>query len=283
MKADVLGNIAQRLPSFSKGKKSIATYILNNPNQAALMTAANLGKAVKVSESSVVRFASELGYRGYPEMQKALQEGLMLKLKEQKDFPEQTFTSVKDDPVKRSMEREFNDIKKYYETLDSQLIQEGVGLLTHARRIYLYATRAHVFLSQYIQTYFVELSLDHVALSATEPLEALSLASHISPGDVLLAIGAENDPLMATLCDYTSRCGGKLLYIGDCEGKPLPESEGVFISLYSHGEDGSWNMSVALAVLHCILSLLRENIQDIDAKKFKEIQELYYGYKSEKV
>ena len=74
MPADILTRIQNEIHAFSKGQKKIASYILTNYDKAAFMTASRLGKTVEVSESTVVRFAVELGYAGYPEMQKALQE-----------------------------------------------------------------------------------------------------------------------------------------------------------------------------------------------------------------
>ena len=73
MSADILTNIQNDIHAFSKGQKKIAAYILSNYDKAAFMTASRLGKTVEVSESTVVRFAVELGYEGYPEMQKTLQ------------------------------------------------------------------------------------------------------------------------------------------------------------------------------------------------------------------
>ena len=73
MARNVLHTIEDNMHGFSKGQKLIARYILDNYDTAAFMTASKLGKTVKVSESTVVRFASELGYDGYPGMQKALQ------------------------------------------------------------------------------------------------------------------------------------------------------------------------------------------------------------------
>ena len=70
---DVITRINECYPGMSKGKKSIATYICDHYEQAVFMTAAELGKIVGMSESTVVRFAAELGYRGYPGMKKALQ------------------------------------------------------------------------------------------------------------------------------------------------------------------------------------------------------------------
>ena len=80
MSRDVLTAIQNRMPSFSKGQKLIARFILDSYDKAAFMTASRLGKTVNVSESTVVRFAAELGYDGYPSMQKALQEMIRSKL-----------------------------------------------------------------------------------------------------------------------------------------------------------------------------------------------------------
>lgn len=71
---DILSTLQNEMDSFSKGQKLIANYILNNYDKAAFMTASKLGKTVNVSESTVVRFAAELGYDGYPDMQRTLQE-----------------------------------------------------------------------------------------------------------------------------------------------------------------------------------------------------------------
>ena len=80
MSRDILTAIQNRMPTFSKGQKLIAHFILDSYDKAAFMTASRLGKTVNVSESTVVRFAAELGYDGYPSMQKALQEMIRSKL-----------------------------------------------------------------------------------------------------------------------------------------------------------------------------------------------------------
>ena len=80
MSKDILSLISSKMNTFSKGQKLIANYILSSYDKAAFMTASKLGKTVHVSESTVVRFASELKYDGYPAMQKALQEMIRNKL-----------------------------------------------------------------------------------------------------------------------------------------------------------------------------------------------------------
>ncbi|PWN00512.1 MAG: N-acetylmannosamine kinase, partial [Massilioclostridium sp.] len=74
MEKDLLELIELNMGSFSKGQKLIANYILNHYDKAAFMTAAKLGATVGVSESTVVRFATEIGFDGYPKLQKALHE-----------------------------------------------------------------------------------------------------------------------------------------------------------------------------------------------------------------
>ena len=77
---DILMHIRSDLPSFSNVQKRIANFILESYDKAAFMTASRLGKMVEVSESTVVRFAVELGFDGYPSMQKTLQELVRNKL-----------------------------------------------------------------------------------------------------------------------------------------------------------------------------------------------------------
>ena len=80
MTKNILHNIEKNMSSFSKGQKLIARFILENYDKAAFMTASKLGKTVQVSESTVVRFATQLGYEGYPSMQRALQEMIRSRL-----------------------------------------------------------------------------------------------------------------------------------------------------------------------------------------------------------
>ena len=95
MTKNILHNIEKNMSSFSKGQKLIARFILENYDKAAFMTASKLGKTVQVSESTVVRFATQLGYEGYPSMQRALQEMIRGKL-----------TGVKTLPVRPCVSRE---------------------------------------------------------------------------------------------------------------------------------------------------------------------------------
>ncbi len=80
MNNDILSVLQERATTFSKGQRAIARYITESYDKAAFMTASKLGRTVGVSESTVVRFAVELGYDGYPTMQKAMQEMVLNRL-----------------------------------------------------------------------------------------------------------------------------------------------------------------------------------------------------------
>ena len=77
---ELIGRIEAKYEKMSKGQKRLAEYVKENYDKAVFLTAARLGEIVGVSESTVVRFATQLGYRGYPEFQKALEELVRNKL-----------------------------------------------------------------------------------------------------------------------------------------------------------------------------------------------------------
>ena len=80
MHTDILETLQEKYKEFSKGQRRIAQYITESYDKAAFMTANKLGKTVGVSESTVVRFAVDLGFDGYPSMQKAMQEMVLNRL-----------------------------------------------------------------------------------------------------------------------------------------------------------------------------------------------------------
>ena len=118
MSADILTNIQNDIHAFSKGQKKIAAYILSNYDKAAFMTASRLGKTVEVSESTVVRFAVELGYEGYPEMQKTLQELVRNKLTSVQRIEVASDQFGNQDVVSSVLQRDANAIRMTSDALD---------------------------------------------------------------------------------------------------------------------------------------------------------------------
>ena len=125
----ILHTIENNLSDFSKGQKRIAGYILENYDKAAFMTAAKLGKATEVSESTVVRFAAQLGYDGYPEMQKALQELIRGRLTSIQRIQASREQMDHQDILGSVMERDMESIHNAIERLDRSAFNSAVDKL----------------------------------------------------------------------------------------------------------------------------------------------------------
>ena len=142
MSRNVLHAIEESMPSFSKGQKRIAGYILANYDKAAFMTARRLGVIAHVSESTVVRFAVHLGYDGYPSMQKALQELIRGKLTSIQRIQVSHDQMSGGDVLGSVMQRDMNSIHTAIENIDRAEFDRVVELLLGAEHIYLLGVRS---------------------------------------------------------------------------------------------------------------------------------------------
>ena len=144
MTADILTNIHNKLTTFSKGQRRIATYILESYDKAAFLTAGALGKITQVSESTVVRFAAELGYDGYPAMQRALQEMVLNRLTSVQRIEVANDRIGDQDILSLVLQSDMEQLRKTVSSVDRKDFSAAVNAILDARRIYvsglLYAT-----------------------------------------------------------------------------------------------------------------------------------------------
>lgn len=188
MKNTLLSKLEDKSIKLSKGHRKISAYILENYDKAAFMTAANLGKNVGVSESTVVRFACELGYKGYPELQKEIQQMIKSKLTAVQRM-EVSETLIGDNDVIRSVL--MDDIELIRETAEltsEEDFKKAVKAINKANKIYILGVRSSASLATFLSFYF-NLVFDNVVLvdtsSASEMFEQMF---RISEGDVCIAI-----------------------------------------------------------------------------------------------
>ena len=153
MNENVLQTIRAGMDTFSKGQKRIAAFILDNYDRAAFMTAARLGETASVSESTVVRFAAQLGYDGYPEMQKALQELIRGKLTSIQRIQVSRDQMSGADILGSVMQRDMNSIHNVIEQLDRDAFSRAVDKLLGAEHIYILGVRSSSFLAGYLNFY----------------------------------------------------------------------------------------------------------------------------------
>lgn len=163
---DLMNKIQNNLSTFSKGQRLIAKYIIEHYDKAAFLTASKLGSTVGVSESTVVRFATELGYAGYPQLQKALQEMIRNKLTAVQRM-EVTSDRMGDQDILRSvLSSDIDKIRMTLDEIDRNSFQSAVEAILHAKNIYILGVRSSASLSGFIGFYF-NLMFDNVKLIHT--------------------------------------------------------------------------------------------------------------------
>ena len=187
MSKNVLHVIQTNMPTFSKGQKRIASYILSDYDKAAFMTASKLGRLVGVSESTVVRFASVLGYDGYPAMQKALQEMVRSRLTSiQRIEASDVFFGT--DVVASVLQTDMDKIRVAIEEVDRAAFDTVVDKLVSARHIYILGVRSSSFLAGYLN-FYLHLIFENVTLVTSNSAgEIFENMLRIGQGDVLVGI-----------------------------------------------------------------------------------------------
>lgn len=154
MEKDILSVIEEASPGFSKGQRVIAKYILENYDKAAFMTASKLGKTVNVSESTVVRFAAELGYDGYPEMRKALQDMIRNCLTSVQRIEVARGLLENQDILTAVLTSDIEQIKITMEETNREDFQRAVDAIVNADHIYIFGLRSSASLASFMGFYF---------------------------------------------------------------------------------------------------------------------------------
>ncbi len=221
MAADILTTIHNKMPSFSKGQKRIAQYITSSYDKAAFMTASRLGKMVNVSESTVVRFAAELGFDGYPSMQKALQEMVRNKLTSVQRIEVTSDRLGDQDVVSMVLQADLESIRMTSESLDRQTLSRAVEAILAARHIYIVGVRSSAVIATFIGFYFRNM-LDNVHLvSSSATSEMIEQMLHVSKGDVVIGISLPRySSRTVKLLEFARDSGAEVIVITDSLDAP---------------------------------------------------------------
>ena len=207
MASDILTTIHDQLRTFSKGQKLIANYILQSYEKAAFMTASRLGKTVGVSESTVVRFAVELGFDGYPSMQRTLQELVRNKLTSVQRIEVANDRIGNQDVVSTVLQADIDTLRKTSETLDRREMSASVELILQAKRIYIIGVRSSTAIADFLNFYFRNIFENVSLVSSTSTSEMFEQMLRVGKGDVVIGI---------SLPRYSSRTVKTMQYAKDC-------------------------------------------------------------------
>ncbi|MGI6039601.1 MAG: MurR/RpiR family transcriptional regulator [Clostridiales bacterium] len=187
MRNDLLERISAQEAGFSKSQRRLADYIVTNYDKAAFMTAYVLGKTLDVSESTVVRFATELGYEGYPQMQRALRELANARLTTLQRI-ELTGERLKDRNILRAvMESDAEKIRKAIDDIDEDTFNCAVRRIIEAKHIYIIGIRSSSFLAEFLG-FYLDLMLDKVTVIGGAAIEGdiFERLFRVGEGDLII-------------------------------------------------------------------------------------------------
>lgn len=222
MKDDLLQRIEDSIPQFSKSQKLIADYILHHYEKAAYMTALKLGNAVNVSESTVVRFAIELGFEGYPQLQRSLQEHIKNRLTSLQRM-DVTRSRIGDlDPVEGMLSQDIDKIRRTMDSVDRESFENAVNTIISAKKIFIQGAMSSGILASFMH-YYLRLVFDKVALvGSVGTSEMYQQMIHIGEGDLLIAMSFPRYA-QSTIqaCKFAHESGAQIIAITDSESSPL--------------------------------------------------------------
>lgn len=219
---NLLSRMNSLFPSFSKGQKKLATYINDNYDKAVFLTAAKLGEVVGVSESTVVRFAIYLGYKGYPEFQKALEELVRNKLNSIQRM-EVTYGKVPQSEILETvLQSDIDKIKLTLEHMDQEAFEIAVDTILKAKRIYIVGIRSCAPLASFL-SFYLNLIFDNVHLLQTNSAsELFEQMIRIDEKDVIIGISFPRYS-MRTLkaMEFANKRSAKVITLTDSIHSPM--------------------------------------------------------------
>ena len=219
---DILTYIQENMSTFSKGQKLIANYILQSYDKAAFMTASKLGKTVNVSESTVVRFAAELGFDGYPSMQKTLQEMIRNKLTSIQRVEVSNERIGNQDIMTMVMQSDIEKIRLTLDETDRSSFNEAVSAISSAKKIYILGVRSASVLADFISFYFRFMFDNLVSVDTTSISEVFEQILRISADDVFIGLSFPRySKRTVKAMQFAKDRGAKVIAITDSKVSPL--------------------------------------------------------------
>ena len=276
---DLVKNINDKYNSLSKGQKLLANYILNNYDKAVYLTAARMGKIVGVSESTVVRFATILGYDGYPKLQRALEEMAKNKLNSVQRM-EVTFDRInKDNILKSVLHSDAEKIRLTAEEIDEEAFKNAIDMLLHAKKIYIIGIRSSAPLASFL-SYYLGLIFDHVVMiQSNSTSELFEQLYRISEEDVLVGISFprySRSTLKAM--EFASNRNAKLISITDSNASPMTKY--CDCNLLARCDMASIADSIVapLSVINAIIVGVCQQKQEEVVSTFASLEEIWNEY-----
>ena len=269
MSTDILAVLKDRTPEFSKGQRRIAQYITESYDKAAFMTASKLGKTVGVSESTVVRFAVDLGFDGYPSMQKAMQEMVLNRLTSVQRIEVANDRIGNQDVVSMVLQSDIDKLRQTAENVDRQEFQAVVDTVLSAKNIYILGVRSAAPLANFLGYYLNYMFNNVRTVTASGTSEMFEQIVGIGKDDVVIAFSFPRySASTLKVAQYCRTTGAKVVAITDNREAPLAQCADRVICAKS-------DMVSLVDSLVAPLSVVNALIVAIAAKREKELHRTF--------
>ena len=219
---DLLSRMNEKLITMSKGQRKLATFISRNYDRAVFMTAAKMGEEVGVSESTVVRFATLLGYNGYPAFQKAMEAMVQEKLNSIQKIEIAASNMTRQEVLESVLKADAEKIKLTLDTLDRDAFEMAIDTILNARRIYVLGIRSCAPLASFLGFYLNLMFKDVTIVSTNNSSEIFEHMLRIDEDDCIIGISFPRYS-MRTLkaMEFANSRNAKVITITDSKNSPM--------------------------------------------------------------
>ena len=279
MPSNLLREIEERFDGFSKGQKSIAQYILEHYEKAAFMTAAQLGNLAAVSEATVVRFADELGYAGYPALRRALRELVHTNLTSfQRVEVADTIIGDKD-VLEQVLISDAEKIRKTLDSIDRTAFNAAVDNIIRAKRIYIIGVRSSATLAGFLH-YNLQMVFDNLTLvQTTSGNEMLEQIMRVGEGDVVVAISFPRySKRIIKAVEFAKSNGANVVALTDRVTSPIAKEADQLLTANSDMASFVDSLVAPLSIINAIVAAVTRKKRDEITERLKKLEEIWDEY-----
>ena len=271
---DRLNQSGKRL---SKGHRKIAQYIVEHYDKAVFMTASKLGESVGVSESTVVRFASAMGYEGYPQLQRSLQELVSHRLTANQRFEMSTEIDPRE-ALGVVLKSDVQNLRATMEQMDENVFEDVVNRLLSARAIYVMGLRSAAPLAQFMG-YYLNYIFDNVHLVSSGATDVFEEISKLKENDVLVGISF---PRYSTrtleAMRFAKRCGAQVVAITDGPMSPLADMADATLTARTDMASVVDSLAAPLSLINALLVALGLHRKEALKDHFRQLESIWETY-----
>ncbi|WP_373898419.1 MurR/RpiR family transcriptional regulator [Haloimpatiens sp. FM7315] len=275
---DLMRTIQIKFPRLSKGQKLIAEYILKHYDKAAFMTAAKLGISVGVSESTVVRFANELGFSGYPKLQKALQELIKNKLTTVQRIELSNDLITEHNALKGVLKSDIENIRSTLEKINHKSFEEVVDLLFKSKKIYIIGLRSSTALAEFLG-FYLNLILDNVKVVGYGMSDIFEQMLGLTEDDLVIGIGF---PRYATrtieALNFAQSRNAKVVAITDSLLSPLAARADYSLIAQSNMASFVDSLVAPLSVINALIIAVGLREKENISSTFSQLEDIWQEY-----